>query len=306
MRLITRPDPDGLISGVFLAEKGVIDQYKFVHPKVIQDERLKVTENDVVVNMPYARGCGLWFDHHANEVERMKNRKSEFRGGCRIAPSAAQVVWDYYGGADSFDPKLTDRLEAVNRYDSGILNMEDILNPREWVLLFILLDPRTGLGRFDDLQISRPLFMEKMILYCRRMQIGEILRLPEIRQIRQRYSEQQELYRKMLERSCEIRENIIVTNLLNEDVIFAGNRFLSYVLFPEQNIEIRLMQGPDKNRVVISCGHSILNRSSKTNVGRLMSEYGGGGHLQVGTCQIPAGEWERVTEEIIRKIRQSG
>ncbi len=306
MRLITRPDPDGLISGVFLAEKCVIDQYKFVHPKVIQDERLKVTENDVVVNMPYAPGCGLWFDHHAGEVERMKNRKSEFRGDCRIAPSAAQVVWDYYGGADSFDPKFSDRLEAVNRYDSGILNREDIVNPQEWILLFTLLDPRTGLGRFEDLPISRALFMEKMILYCRKMQIGEILWLPEIRQIRQRYSEQQDLYRKMLEKCCEIKGNIIVTNLLHEDMIFAGSRFLPYVLFPEQNIEIRLMHGPDKNRVVISCGHSILNRSCKTDVGRLMSKYRGGGHLQVGTCQVPAEDWERIAEEITETIRQSG
>ncbi len=305
MRLITRPDPDGLISGVFLAEKGVIDRYKFVHPKVIQDDRLKVTADDVLVNMPYAPGCGLWFDHHANELERMKNRKSEFRGDCRIAPSTAQVVWDYYGGADSFDPKFLRRLEAVNRYDSGILSMEDILHPQEWILLFILLDPRTGLGRFDDLQISRPLFMEKMILYCRRMRIAEILRLPEVREICQRYAEQQECYRKMLERCCEIRGNVIVTNLLDEDMIFAGNRFFSYVLFPEQNVEIRLMPGADRKRIVISCGHSILNRSCRTDVGRLMSEYGGGGHLQVGTCQIPAEEGEKTVEEIIGKIRQN-
>jgi len=304
MRLITRSDPDGIISGVFLTEKGIVDKYVFLHPKVLQDGLFTVTENDVIANMPYVKGCGIWFDHHAIELDRLKKKEFEFKGSCRFCPSAAQVIWDYYGGHNEFGDKFIPVLDAVNKYDSGILTYDEILNPEGWIRLFTLLDPRTGLGRFSDLEISKPVFMEKMILYCRRMTDREILLLPDVQAINQRYEEQQEIHKQMLERCCQIEGNILITNLLNEETIYSGNRFLNYVLFPNQNIEIRLMWGAKKKKVVISCGHSIIKRTSRVNVGKLMLKYGGGGHLQVGTCQVPADNWEQIFEEIIEQIRQ--
>jgi len=98
MRLLTRSDFDGLASAVLLVENGIIDTYKFVHPKDVQDGKVAVTSNDVLANTPYVVGCGLWFDHHASEDERLEIEKLNFEGACRPAPSSAQVIWDYYGG----------------------------------------------------------------------------------------------------------------------------------------------------------------------------------------------------------------
>jgi len=306
MRLLTRSDFDGLASAVLLVEKRIVDSYKFVHPKDVQDGKVEVTANDVMANIPYVSGCGLWFDHHASEEERLELERLEFKGDCRPAPSAAQVIWDYYGGEKTFGKHLLPLLEAVNKSDSGNLTREEILNPEGWILLSYLMDPRTGLGRFSDYRISNYQLMEDMIQYCRTKTDEEILQLPDVQERTTRYFEQQELFKNMLRQCCQTSGNVIITNLLNEESIYTGNRFLVYALYPEQNIEVRIMWGKGKQNIVFTCGHSILNRTSKTNVGQLMLEYGGGGHEKVGTCQIPTEDWERVHKEIVERIQKDG
>jgi nanoRNase/pAp phosphatase (c-di-AMP/oligoRNAs hydrolase) len=303
MRLLTRSDFDGLACAVLLVEKGIVDEYKFVHPKDVQDGQVEVTAKDVLANIPYVPGCGLWFDHHASEDERLKMKNLSFEGASYSAPSAAQVIWDYYGGERTFSAHFLPLLEAVNKSDSGNLTQKDILKPEGWILLFFVMDPRTGLGRFKDYRISNYQLMEDMIQYCRTKTAGEILEVQDVRERTKRYFEQQELFKDMLERCAEIHGNVIVTNLLNEETIYSGNRFLVYALYPDQNIEVRVMWGKDKQNVVFACGHSILNRTSRTNVGKLMLEYGGGGHEKVGTCQIMTQDWERTLREIVQRMQ---
>ncbi len=306
MRLLTRSDFDGLVSGVLLVEKGVVDNYKFVPPKDVQDGLVEVTENDVLANIPYVPGCGLWFDHHASEEERLELKKLDFEGDCRPAQSAAQVIWDYYGGEKTFGKHFLPLLEAVNKSDSGDLMSFEILNPEGFILLSFIMDPRTGLGRYRNFRISNYQLMEDMIQYCRTKTADEILDIPDVKERVDFYIEQQALFIDMLDRCCEIHGNAIVTNLLNEESIYSGNRFIVYALNPEQNIEVRIMQGKDNSRVVITCGHSIVNRTSQTDVGSLMLKHGGGGHPKVGTCQIPAEGWEQVLEEIVESIKKDG
>ena len=306
MRLLTRSDFDGLACGVFLVEKGVVNEYKFVHPKDIQDGKLEVTPNDVLANVPYVPGCGLWFDHHTSEGERLEIENLDFEGETRPAPSCAQVIWDYYGGEESFGKNLLPQLEAVNKSDSGNVTREEILNPKRWVLLSFIVDPRTGLGRFGDYRISNYQLMEEMIQYCRTKTVDEILQIPDVQERVERYFDQQDLFKDMLNRCCIVKDNVIITNLINEETIYSGNRFLVYALYPNQNIEIRVIWGKSKQNVVFTVGHSILKRTSRTNVGKLMLKYGGGGHEKVGTCQVPIEDWERLMGEIVDQMRKDG
>jgi nanoRNase/pAp phosphatase (c-di-AMP/oligoRNAs hydrolase) len=71
MRLITRSDFDGLACSSLLESLGLIDDWLFVHPKDIQDGHITATKNDIVANVPLIEGCGLWFDHHSSEDERL-------------------------------------------------------------------------------------------------------------------------------------------------------------------------------------------------------------------------------------------
>ncbi len=306
MRLLTRSDFDGLASAVLLVEKGIVDEYKFVHPKDVQEEKVKVTSNDVLANIPYVSGCGLWFDHHSSEEERLTFHELNFEGDSHPAPSAAQVIWDYYGGEKTFKKHFLPLMEGVNKSDSGNLTVDEILYPEGFILLSYIMDPRTGLGRFRDYRISNYQLMEDMIQYCRTKTVDEILQIPDVVERVDRYFEQQNLFKEMLNRCCEIHGNVIVTNLLNEETIYSGNRFLVYALYQEQNIEIRVMWGREKQNITFSCGHSIVNRTSKTDIAMLMLKYGGGGHEKVGTCQVIEDYWKEVLDEILEIMMKDG
>jgi nanoRNase/pAp phosphatase (c-di-AMP/oligoRNAs hydrolase) len=296
MRLLTRSDFDGLVCGVLLKESGIIDEYKFVHPKDMQDGKVEVTEHDVLTNVPYVKGCGLWFDHHLSEEER-KAFPYDFEGASCHAKSAARVVYDYYGGKERF-PRFDDMLTAVDKTDSGDLTKEEILWPAGWILLSFMMDPRTGLGRYKDYRISNYQLMENLMECCRTMTIDEIMELPDVKERTQRYQEQDVLYRNMIEQNSRIKGHVLTIDLRQVDEIVTGNRFVEYCLFPEQYTSLRVMWGMNRQNVVFAVGHSIINRSSKVNVGSLLLKYGGGGHFQVGTCQVDAERADEVLAEL--------
>ncbi len=305
MRLITRSDFDGLVCAVLLQELGLIDSYKFVHPKDVQDGKIEVSENDILANVPYVAGCGLWFDHHLSEQKRVPEAV-DYKGSFRPAPSCARVIWDYYGGEEKFGARFNDMMTSVDKADSANLDTDDIENPQDWILLSYVMDPRTGLGRYRDYRISNYQLMEDLVGHCRAEPIEEILQMPDVQERLKRYYEQTELYREMIRDNAVQRGNAVVVDLRGQEEIFAGNRFVLYTMYPTANISVQIMWGFQKQNVVVTCGHSITNRTSNTNVGELMLEYGGGGHRGVGTCQVPTERAEEIIEEIVQRIHKDG
>lgn len=303
MRLVTRSDFDGLVCAVLLKEIGIIDDYHFVHPKDVQDGKIEVTKEDVLANVPYVNGCGLWFDHHASEDRRLKDTDFQFEGAFKEAKSAAQVIWDYYGGEEKFAERLLSLLEAVNKTDSGDLTHDEILYPSGWILLSFIMDARSGLGRFKDYRISNHQLMRDMVEYCRTKPPELITTSEDIQERVVRYFDQQELFVEMMERCSIIENNVIVSNLLEEETIYSGNRFVIYAMYPDQNVDVRIMWGREKQNIVFACGHSILNRTCNTDIGKLMLNYGGGGHSKVGTCQVPVDGWETRLQEIVTALQ---
>ena len=307
MRLITRSDFDGLVCAILLEEQEIVSDYLFVHPKDVQDGNVPVTKNDVLANVPYVPGCGLWFDHHASELARVKLAGFEHTGAIvEDAPSCAQVIWDYYGGAKSFKKLLIPILKAVNRSDSAGFLEQEILFAEGWVLLSFIMNPRAGLGLYSDYSISNYQLMRDLIQYCKTMSIDEILALPDVEERAIRYNEHQAPYKNMLRRCSRVERNVVITNLLNEKIIYCGNRFIIFASHPDQNIELRIFKGKNQENVVLSCGHSIFNQTSKTDIGKLLGKYGGGGHRQVGSCQASFNDWERFSEEIVAQMVSDG
>lgn len=304
MRLVTRSDFDGLACAVLLKEAGMIDSLLFVHPKDVQDGLIEVNENDVLANVPYAEGCGLWFDHHSSEKERLE-LGNRFKGASRPAPSAARVIYDYYGGDEKFG-RLKEMMTAVDRSDSGQLTVDEIINPQGWILLSFIMDPRTGLGRFRDFRISNYQLMEDLIEYCRHIPIEQIQQTPDVQERVKRYVEQNDLFKEMISKYTRTDGNVIITDLRGVDPIYSGNRFLIYSLYPDQNISVWLIDGRNKRNCVYAVGHSIINRSSKTDVGSLMLKYGGGGHKAVGTCQVENEDADSVLQELVETLKAAG
>jgi len=303
MRLVTRSDFDGLACGAMLMELGVVDEMKFTHPKDLQDGLIEVTENDVLANVPYVKGCGLWFDHHSSEEERQAY--GEFEGASRPAPSAARVVYEYYGGKEKLG-KFVGLVAGVDQCDSAQFHLEDIRKPHGWVLLSFVMDPRTGLGRYHDYRISNYQLMEQMPEFMRTMSPEEILAHPDVKERVNRYFAQQREFDDMLKEKSRQDGNVVVTDLRGMEEIKSGNRFTIYALYPETNVSIRVMDGKGKQNAVFSVGHSVLNRTSKTDVGSQMLRYGGGGHRQVGTCQVPYDDADRVLKELVEQMKADG
>jgi nanoRNase/pAp phosphatase (c-di-AMP/oligoRNAs hydrolase) len=304
MRLLTRSDFDGLACAALLKELGIIDHWKFVHPKDIQDGMVEVTDNDVLANVPYVKGCKLWFDHHSSEGERL-SWDIEFEGESRLEDSAARVIYEYYGGKDKLAHFET-MVKAVDKVDSAKLTMDEVLNPDGWILLGFMMDPRTGLGRFHEFRISNYELMEDLIDSCRTEGIEQIMENPDVKERVKLYFEQDAHFRQMLTKHTRTDGNVIITDLRGVDPIYTGNRFLIYSLFPKQNVSMWIVDGRGKLNCPIAVGHSIIDRSSKTNVGNLLLEYGGGGHKQVGTCQISYANADKTIAELIKRMKADG
>jgi len=306
MQLITRSDFDGLVCAALLVEAGIVDSFNFVHPKDLQDGLIEVTENDVLANVPYVPGCGLWFDHHASEVERLQVLPNvEYEGHSEIRPSCARVIYDYYGG-----PQLFSRFDenglmaAVDKSDSGQHERKDIIRPTGWIMLSYIMDPRTGLGYHKNYRISNYALMKDLIHYCRTMDPEEILALPDVQERITRYWAQEKAYEKMIRANSQMEGNVLVIDLLDVDEIRVGNRFKEFALFPEARVSMRIIWGLRREKVVFNCGQSIINRRCPVNIGSLMLKYGGGGHTRVGTCQIEPAEWKKVRYELVAALRE--
>jgi len=304
-RLVTRSDFDGLVCAVLLNELNLIDDIKFVHPKDMQDGKIDIGKRDITTNLPYVAGAHLAFDHHLSETLRNTSERANHIIDAD-APSAARVVYDYYGGKAAF-PRISEAMmEAVDKSDSAQFSRDDILNPSGWVLLNFLMDARTGLGRFRDFRISNYALMMDLIKYCRDHDIDDILALPDVRERVELYFEHSEKAKDQILRCATVRKNLVMLDLRDEEIIWATNRFMIYALFPQTNISIHVLWGVQKQNTVFATGKSILDRGSKTNVGELMLAYGGGGHQAAGTCQVANEQAAATLQALIARINADG
>ncbi len=304
-RLVTRSDFDGLVCAVLLNELELINDILFVHPKDMQDGKITITERDITTNLPYVASAHLVFDHHESETVRNTGERPNHIIEAH-APSAARVVYNHFGGKARF-PRVTDEMmTAVDQADSAQYSREDVLNPQKWTLLNYLMDSRTGLGRFREFRISNYQLMMDLIKYCRDHTIEEILALPDVQERVTLYQEHAEKAKEQILRCAKQHGNLVVLDLRGEDTIWAVNRFMIYALFPTANISIHVMWGLQKQNTVLATGKSILDRSSKTHVGNLMLEYGGGGHNAAGTCQIANDQADAVLHTLIQRINADG
>lgn len=303
-RLVTRSDFDGLVCAVLLKHLDMIDDILFVHPKDMQDGKIAIGPRDITTNLPYVAGAHLAFDHHLSETIRNSGVRDNHVINPK-APSAARVVYEYFG-ANRFPAAWRDMMLAVDKGDSANFTRAEVLDPKGWVLLNFLMDARTGLGRFHDFRISNYQLMMDLIEYCRNHTIDEIMALPDVRERTRLYMEHNARCQEQIRRCAKVHKNLVVLDLRNEETIFAGNRFIIYALFPETNISIHVLWGLKNQNTVFATGKSILNRTSRTNIGALMLEYGGGGHENAGTCQVDNEIAEEVLGALVQRITSEG
>lgn len=283
-RLVTRSDFDGLVCAALLEELNLIDDILFVHPKDVQDGTVDITDRDITTNLPYDERAALVFDHHVSEITRVGVHHNHIIDP--EAPSASRVVWRHYGGATAF-PRISDEMmDAVDKADSAQYDQDEIIDPQGWTMLNFLMDARTGLGRFRTFRVSNYQLMMQMIPACRELSIEAILELPDVAERVALYREHADDFVDQLRRCSRIDGDVVILDLRGEDVIHAGNRFMIYALHPQAKVSVHVLWGRGKQNTVLAAGKSIIDRSSRANIGELMLRFGGGGHRNAGTCQI--------------------
>jgi nanoRNase/pAp phosphatase (c-di-AMP/oligoRNAs hydrolase) len=305
-RLVTRSDFDGLVCAALLKELGILEEIKFVHPKDMQDGLIELTDRDITTNLPYVPGVRLAFDHHESETLRLAEEQPENHVIVPGALSAARVVYDYFGGPERFTRVTEPLMDAVDKADSALFSLEEIKRPSGWILLSFLMDPRTGLGRFRDFRISNYQLMMQLIDACLERSVEEVLEMPDVAERVALYREHAQAAEAQLLARSSVHGNLVVLDLREDEVIHPTNRFMIYALHPACNISIHVLWGLRRQNTVFALGKSIVDRSSRTDVGALMLSYGGGGHEAAGTCQVANGEAQRVLGELIERVTADG
>ncbi len=303
-RLVTRGDLDGMVSAVLLRYLGMVDNIRFVHPKDVQDGRVKILANDITSNMPCVESVHLAFGHHAFVIPVVGERGANWIVDPE-APSSSRVIYEHYGGKERFPKFWDEMLAAVDKADTAQFTIQDVLYPQGWVLLNFLTDPRTGLEGSCDFRFSYNELMTNLIRHCGNRPIDEMFALPEIRERLQLYFEREMKFKKQLQRCTKTQGNIALLELRHEDEVYAGNRFMIYALHPDCNISIRVSDDPEQDRTVFAVGKSIFNRTSEVNIGELMSKYNGGGHENAGACRVGKDKADDVLWDLLRTCQHS-
>ena len=292
MRLVTRGDLDGLTASILITEMEEVDEILLVHPQDITDQKIDITSNDILANLPYDPRAGLWFDHHAHTVMP----EDSYKGAYAVEPSVARVIYNYY------DSPLLTRFEHLvketDRFDSADLNMEDVSNPQGVILLGFLVDPRTGIK--GDFRATFNSLVERL----RSKPLQEVLNDPDMKEQADLFRRDEERFREFLLAHSEVHDKVVVTDFRDLANPPVGNRFLVTSVFPECNVSVRIQWGPGKKLVAINLGHSIFDHSCTVDVGELCRNYGGGGHKGAGGCVLrpmAAGLAIKIITEKLRK-----
>lgn len=297
LRVVTRGDMDGLTGAVILARNEEVDGVELIHPEDITAGRANIRSGDVLVNVPYHPSCSMWFDHHQHTAT-YKRPPERFKGSYGLAPSAARLVYDYYGGQTAM-PDLAELVRETDRMDSANLRPEDVTDPEGYILVGFTIDSRSGLGAF------KTYFTILFELLKRSVAVGDVLGHPVVARRVQQLSASQTAYEQALREHSQVHGNVVVTDFRHLARTPVGNRFLVYALYPSANVSLRIHWGPARQWVVASLGHSIFNRTCRVDLGAVAARYGGGGHRgAAGASLKPVSEADALIAEILTELQR--
>ena len=290
MRIITRPDFDGVVCAALLYNALDIEgPVKWAEPSDLQRGLVEIREGDVIANLPYDDRCALWFDHHyTNRIDR------PFNGEFRIAPSAAGIIFAHY--KDRFVRDYSELVTATDKIDSADLTLDEVLNPEKYG--YVLLSMTMSDGDHPD-----EAFWNKLATLIGKYELQKVLDHPDVKQRCQEVIKQNEQYAVYLRKNTHLEKHVSVTDFRHLDKIPVGNRFLVYSLFPESyvNVRIRFVE-KNKDMIKVSVGHSLFNPQCKVNAGLLLTEFGGGGHCGAGAARFSADKADIYIPRIIAAL----
>jgi len=274
MRIVTRPDFDGIVCAVLIYEaEKITESIKWVEPHEIQNRLIEIKEGDIMANLPFDDRCSIWFDHHdSNRID------SNFSGSFKIAPSAAGVVYSYYKGKIKRDYKQL--VEETDKIDSACLSMDEVLHPETYP--YILLSMTVS-----NRGVTEAPYWNRLVCLLMKHDITGVINDSEVKERCRAVVEENRVYKTVLSENTVLNKNVSITDLRSYDKAPEGNRFLVYSLFSEAIVSVRIRYDDSKRqRIALSAGHNIFNPKCRVNIGKMLSKFGGGGHKGAGACRF--------------------
>lgn len=297
-RIVTRNDLDGLICAALLIKVEMANSIEFAHPRDIESGKFKVDKSDILVSLPYVEGVQFVFDHIDNSLaQSLTNYIATAK-----AKSTSRLIYDYLGGKAKFPDLQEEILIAAEKSISANYTIEEILHPTDWNLLGFIMDHRTGLERFKNFKNTTENLIRKLATSVLSLNIKEILQLPDLKERADLYFEQETMFDEQIKRCSFVHNKLLVVDMRDESTIYAGNRFRMYALHSNANISMQISRGNDAITLGISVGKSIFDRSSKVDVGSIMKQYGGGGHINAGACQCVVDKIDDIKIKLIDSL----
>jgi hypothetical protein len=292
MRIVTRPDFDGVVCAVLLQAAEPIDAPTcWIEPSAIQKGTAPIQPGDILANLPYDPRCSLWFDHHVSNRIQVP-----FRGAWRVAPSAAGVIHDFY--RDRFTTDFGLLVQQADKIDAADLSREEVLAPERHPFLLLSM---TITGRRTDAA-----YWDHLVALLGHRPARAPIDDPTVAARCRQAVEDNRVYRRFLLDHTEVRGHVALTDLRPYEDVPEGNRFLCYALFPQCIVQVRIRRDPvDRQRVSLSAGHSIFNRGCRVNIGLMLAAFGGGGHRGAGGCSLAANEADTQLERILAILMEN-
>lgn len=300
MRIVTRGDFDSLISSVLLNLAHDIDDIAIVHPSDVIEDKIEISANDIVANLPYHENCGYWFDHHMNEIEIA--REMDFKGHFSVAPSCSRVIFNFYKEKIEEIERFNPVVKVADKIDSAQLSIEDIKNPHGWFIIDRTLhafDSQGRLGNFRE-------YFIKLMHWITNYSLSEILLADDVQARIEHVRSEHKLFIQAIRECTHVEQNVIVTDSRKLRYFPNGNRYLIYTLYPTQNVSVSIFNRRDSDYSVIFCGHNIFNRTCQTDINQLMQKYDGSGRITAGTCVVHQDEANDVLNRIIDELKENG
>ncbi len=293
MRIVTRPDFDGIVCAVLLTDALECETpIKWAEPNAVQNGLIEINKGDIIANLAYNPNCTLWFDHHiSNRINKT------FNGAYELAPSAARLIFEYY--KDRFKRDYRELVRETDRIDAAEISLDEVLHPENHS--YISLDMTIASHKAEH----EP-YWNRLVELLMKFDIQWVLKDPEVQERISNAIEENKEYAKYLEQYSTLKGEISITDFRSLDKTPYGNRFLVFSLFPESivNIKIRFDYN-DRDRVIVSVGHSIFNRCCNANAGEICARFGGGGHMGAGSCCFEASQAEENIAVILDILQQS-
>ncbi|MCX7834949.1 MAG: exopolyphosphatase [bacterium] len=291
-RSVTRADLDGIVCTVLLKQIFEIHSVFFTEAFPLQNGQVEIFSNDIITNLPYHQNCWMWFDHHASNEPNF-----EYRGSWKVAPSAARVVFDYF--QDPRFQRFQDMVLQTDRIDSAYLTSDEIANPSGYFLIELTIHPKNPEDEPYWLKLIQWLSESASAEYVLNQSEGKMRAENVLREL--------EEYKTLLSIHSKLDQNIVITDFRTIQKLPTENRFLVYGLYPTAEISVKLanVQTKQGEMVKISLGRSIVNRSSNTNLGLILAEFGGGGHSAAGSVHVKPQDADMVLQSILEKLSTS-